>query len=164
MTIIKKAHDQFYRQTRRDQVVLLAGTVCVCLYCIWLLWLSPITQSMAEEQGRTVALVGSLSRVESLVSSIEYRKQEKNTSNSNQASMAELVDRSLRRNHLTMQGFQPASNGEVRLRFEAANYAHLLQWLHELEAMHGISVSEFTVTAGIDTGLVMANVRLRKGG
>lgn len=163
MLIIKKTHDRFYRQTRREQIVLLAGAVCVSLYCIWLLWLSPIATSMAEEQGRTVALLGSLSRVESLVSSIERRKQEKNTHRLNQVSMAELIDRSLRRNHLTMQGFQPASNGEVRLRFEAANYASLLQWLHELEIMHGIDVSEFMVTGGGSAGLVMANVRLRKG-
>lgn len=155
--------DAFNRQSRREQVILLVGGFCVSLYALWFLLITPTQQAVVEERQRTAAVSQALSRVQALAVTVrQTEKQQKSSTQKSALSIADVVDRSLRANGLEMRGFQPGSEGEVRLRLDNVPYAQLIQWLYELETTHGVLVKELATSSSSAAGRVMVNVRLRK--
>lgn len=162
-SLVNQIVEYFYRQTRREQIILLVGGGCVLLYVIWFFLVMSLQGAVTEERARTQSVSKTLARVESLAVSVYHAEQVREKESQKPfTSIAELVDLSLRANGLTMRGFQPSSDGEVRLRLDNVPYASLIQWLYELEALHGVQVKELATSASNTAGLVMVNVRLRK--
>lgn len=161
--MLKQLSDGFYRQSRRDQWVLLLGGGCVLIYAIWFFLLEPLEEKTAVERTHTESVASALVRVQRLASRLYSAQElEQHAKQKPSISIAELVDRSLQANGLVMRGFQPSGRGEVKLRLDNVAYSGLIQWLHELEVAQGVQVKELAMSAGSEAGLVMVNVRLRK--
>ena len=58
----------------------------------------------------------------------------------------------------------PNSRGEIQVRFEAAEFDDLLQWLYEMESVEGLLVREASITQTGSSGRVNATVRLAQAG
>ena len=155
--------EAFYRQSRREQLIILAGGACLLLYAVWFLFAAPLRGAVVAERAKTAAVSQSLARVQTLAATIENAKNQQGNERQPKVSLAELVDRSLRAHGLVMQGFQPSGDNQVRLRLDNASYASVVRWLHELETVQGVQVQELATSASQSPGLVMVNVRLRKG-
>ncbi len=122
----------------------------------------PVQDMRQSQLDRTKGLAVTLAQVESMAGTLLAEAKQAPTRSSGGGSIAELVDRTLQSHGLRMAGFQPGSNGEVRLRLDNVTYSGLSRWLYELEFTHFVQVRELSVTASATEGLIMVNVRLRK--
>ena len=151
----------FYRFNRREQIILLCGAMAVTLYILWQLVIAPIQQMTQTQIERNKNLAVTVAQVQTLASTLLTSDGPKKTSVSG-GSIAELVDRTLGAHGLRMSGFNPGSNGEVRLRLDNVSFTGLSKWLHELESKHAVQVRELSVNTSSTPGLIAVNVRLRK--
>jgi general secretion pathway protein M len=148
------------RYNRREQVLILGGGILVIVYILWLAVLNPIQKKRNQLAAANISATQSLGRVEIMAAQIQQAQtQGANTSGEN---INGLIDSSLRNNGLTMSGFQPGANGEVRVRLDKAAYEPLIQWLYDMEFKNNVSILELSVAATNDVGLVTVNVRLKK--
>ena len=151
----------FYRFNRREQIILLWGALAVTLYILWQLVISPIQHMTQTQIERNKNLAVTVAQVQTLAATLLTSDSPRKTRASG-GSIAELVDRTLGAHALRMSGFNPGSNGEVRLRLENVSFSGLSQWLHELEFKHAVQVRELSVNTTSTPGLIAVNVRLRK--
>jgi general secretion pathway protein M len=150
----------FYRLPRRDQLALLLATLALLLYGIWIALILPLRGHQLQQQQRAETAAISLQRVQAMAGDIA-RLQRSDAPQANAASnLPQLVDRSLRENQLSMAGFQPGREGDVRLRLESADFEHLLQWLYDIEYVHHIKVGELSITPMRQPGQVSVQVQL----
>ncbi|TQV82507.1 type II secretion system protein M [Exilibacterium tricleocarpae] len=156
------AKEWFLQRDRREQLILAIGAVCLLIFLLWSVVLQPL-QKAREEQARTnVIAAEKLARVQELAAELQQRSRTAAVPRS-RGSIADLVDQTLRKHGLQMQGFQPSSSGEVKLRLDGAPFNNFMHWIHELESQHSVQVRELSVVTGNVAGEVVANVRLFKG-
>ena len=151
----------FYRFNRREQIILLWGALAVTLYILLQLVVLPIQQMTQMQIERNKNLALTVAQVQTLAATLLTSDTPKNATN-NGGSIAELVDRTLGAHGLRMSGFNPGSNGEVRLRLDNVSFSGLSRWLHELEFKHAVQVRELSMNLTSTPGLITVNVRLRK--
>ncbi len=148
------------KYNRREQMMLLACALAVAVYLLWLVVLTPIQNKRDQLLAANTASTQALGKVQIMAAQIQQMRSQGNTASS--ANISGVIDSSLRANGLSMSGFNPGSNGEVRVRLERAPYDALMQWLYEMEFKQGISVSELSIAATNDVGQVTVNLRLQK--
>lgn len=148
------------KYNRREQMMLLACALAVSVYLLWLIVLGPIQNKRDQLLVANTASTQALGRVQIMAAQIQQMRDQGTTASS--ANISGAIDSSLRANGLSMSGFQPGANGEVRVRLERASYESLMQWLYEMEFKQGISVSDLSVAATNDVGQVTVNLRLQK--
>ncbi|WP_238582371.1 type II secretion system protein GspM [Cellvibrio sp. OA-2007] len=148
------------KYNRREQMLILGCSVAVALYLLWLVVLTPIQKKRDQLLAANIASTQTLGRVQIAAAQIQQaRNAGASVSNEN---ISGLIDNSLRANGLSMSGFQPGANGEVRVRLDRAGYGPLMQWLYEIEFKQGIRVSDLSIAATNDPGQVTVNLRLQK--
>lgn len=148
------------KYNRREQMLILGCSVAVALYLLWLVVLTPIQKKRDQLLAANIASTQTLGRVQIAAAQIQQaRNAGASVSNEN---ISGLIDNSLRANGLSMSGFQPGANGEVRVRLDRAGYAPLMQWLYAIEFKQGIRVSDLSIASTNDPGQVMVNLRLQK--
>lgn len=150
---------RFFRLPRRDQIALLFAVLALLMYGIWFGLLLPLQNWNEQQRQRTAATAQNLLQVQTLASDIQ-RLQKSGAVSSTAVNLSELVDRTLRENALSMSGFQPGRDGNVRLRLQSARFEALLQWLYELETRHQVRVGELSITPTQNAGLVTAQIQL----
>ncbi|MEX1031859.1 MAG: type II secretion system protein GspM [Cellvibrionaceae bacterium] len=154
----------FYQQTRRDQIAIVIGGFCLGVYLLWLLALRPLSNAAESSATRYQSTAASLARVKTMAATLQYRQA--NATNRPQAqsvSIAGLVDRSTNAIGLRATSMDPSSDGQTAaVRFDSAELANILQWLHELETTHQVQIEYLSLNAANQPGQVMATVRLRK--
>lgn len=148
------------KYNRREQMMLLACALAVTAYLLWLVVLAPIQNKRDQLLVANTASTQALGRVQIMAAQIQQMRSQGNTANA--GNISGVIDSSLRANGLSMSGFQPGANGEVRVRLERAPYEALMQWLYEMEFKQGISVSDLSIAATNDIGQVTVNLRLQK--
>ncbi|AQT61547.1 type II secretion system protein GspM [Cellvibrio sp. PSBB023] len=148
------------KYNRREQMMLLACALAVSVYLLWLVVLGPIQSKRDQLLAANTASTQALGRVQIMAAQIQQMRDQGTTASS--ANISGAIDSSLRANGLSMSGFQPGANGEVRVRLERASYESLMQWLYEMEFKQGISVSDLSITATNDVGQVTVTLRLQK--
>ena len=158
--------DVFYRQSRRDQWLLLLCGGFVLVSLIYLFVLAPFQEQLRQASGQTQLLHNSLKQVQRLSSELKQLKQLKRqptaTTKAPVINLAELVDRSLRSHGLAMGGFQPGEEGHAQLRLDNVAYSNLLRWLYDLEVRHQLVIKELSLVKTSTAGVVSANIRLHK--
>jgi general secretion pathway protein M len=145
----------------REQMILLAGGVCVGLYLLYLLLWNPIVSKRDDLIVQNQAVAQSLASVRGLAA--EYKALKKSGAAGKSpvgSNLSRIVDSSVARNQLKMNRFQPSSSGDVQVRFENAVFNNIVGWLYELETEYAIEVKELSVTPGAAAGLVNVSVRL----
>lgn len=154
----------FYQQTRRDQIAIAICGVFLAVYVIWLLALKPLANAADNAANRQQATAASLARVKVLAANLQqHQNNAAEQPRRQQVSIANLVDRSTSNIGLRATSMDPSSDGEsAAVRFDDADLARVLQWLHELESDHQVQVEYLSLIAANQPGQVMATVRLSK--
>lgn len=150
------------RLSRRDQGALLAGGVALLAYLIWFGLVQPVRDYSQRQASATQGAAETLVRVQSLAAEISRLEAAGEKPSATAGNLPALVDRTLRRNQLTMAGFQPGKRGDVRLRLEGAAFDDLLQWLYAMEFEHQVRVAELSILPAREVGRVSAQVMLRE--
>jgi len=57
---------------------------------------------------------------------------------------------------------QPAGENSIRVRFEAAPFDQLVQWLGALQLQHGVRIDSASFDGGVQPGLVTASLVLER--
>lgn len=148
------------KYNRREQIMLLACALAVAIYLLWLVVLSPIQSKRDQLLAANTASTQALGRVQIMAAQIQQLRSQ--GASAGDVNISGVIDSSLRANGLSMSGFQPGANGEVRVRLERAAYPALMQWLYEMEFKQGITVSDLSIAATNDVGQVTVNLRLQK--
>lgn len=149
-----------YRLPRRDQIALLLLLISILVYFLWIGVVATLQRQSEQQQQRTMASEQALVRVQGMVSEIGELEAQGVPERGVTSNLPQLVDRSLRENQLSMSGFQPGRDGDVRLRLESANFEQLMQWLYELEFRHGVKVGELSLLPTRQAGHVSVQVQL----
>lgn len=142
----------------REQVVLGAVGGAFVLFLLFLLVFAPLIDWHAKEKKNLVREQELLVDVKRLVAQIKAKG--KDNQSQGQQSLSVLIDNSLRENQLVMRGFQPGANRDARLRLDNAAYPALMQWLHDLEYRHKLSILDLSLTPARAPGHLMVNVRV----
>lgn len=158
---MRQIFDYLSRYNRREQTILLLGTLAVVLYLLWKVVLVPI-QNWHDRQVRANESVSeTLVRVEVLSAQLERARTRESDDRSGGGNLSALVDSSLRANQLNMSGFQPGTGGQVRVRLDEVPYDRFMQWMHDLEYQHGVAVVDFSMAGTSEAGRVTVNIRLQ---
>lgn len=155
----------FYQQTRRDQIAIAICGFFLAVYLLWLLALNPLASAAESATNRQEATSASLARVKSLAAALQHSQETAaSRPREQQVSIANLVDRSTRSIGLRAASMDPSADGQsASVRFDNANLAGMLQWLHELESNYQVQVEYLSLIAANEPGQVTATVRLSKG-
>lgn len=147
---------------RREQTMLLVGSIALVLYLVWMLVLNPLANQRDKLIATNNATEQSLGRVQLLAQQIKNLAQQNTQISTSGGDLSGVVNNSLQANGLAMSGLQPGAGGEVRIRIDKASSESVMQWLYDLENKHHIVIKELSMTAGNDAGHVAVNVRLFK--
>lgn len=155
--------EMFSKYNRREQTILLAGGVVVLLYILWVAVLAPLQKSEVQQIKSNSAISASLGRVKILAAKVKLsRETEKQSAGRSAGNISQIIDTSLQARGLSMSGFQPGTQGEVRVRLDSVNYSSFMQWLHDVEYKHKMIVRDLSIAASSNSGQVTVNIRLRK--
>ncbi|MGD8175128.1 type II secretion system protein GspM [Marinimicrobium sp. ARAG 43.8] len=159
---MKAFFDWLDRYNRREQTILLIGGVAVVLYILWKALLVPLADWRDSQARTNVSTSQSLGRVELLAAQLEQARRQAQQGGNGGSNLSALVDSSLRANNLSMSGFQPGTGGQVRVRLDEVPYDRFMQWLHDMEYQHGVSVVDFSMAGTSEQGRVTVNIRLQQ--
>ena len=148
---------------RREQGLLLLIAVVVALLLLWLVILQPLHSMVSEQQTDNGVLSTQLQEARTMVVELKQLNN-KGSRASGVANLQKLVGQTLRSYGLGMSSFTPNSDNTVSLRFEQTPFNVLMQWLHQMEASHNVSVDNLSINPTGDSGLVKVSVRLRSNG
>ena len=151
------------RFSRSEQTILVAGSLVIFLYLLWMVILAPLQHKRDHLLEVNAATEQSLGRVQLLARQVQNLSQQSNQSAAGGSdNISGLIDASLHDNGLSMTNFTPGTNGEVRISIAKAGSEPLMQWLYELETKHHLAIRELSITASNDPGQVAVNIRLLK--
>ncbi|MGQ9426935.1 type II secretion system protein GspM [Gilvimarinus sp. F26214L] len=155
----------FYQQTRRDQIAIAICAVVLAIYVLWMFALRPLSRAAENAETRHEATAASLARVKTLAATLQHHQRTASEQpRQQQVSMANLVDRSTSSIGLRATSMDPSADGQsAAVRFDDADLAKVLQWLHDLETNQQVQVEYLSLIAANQPGQVMATVRLNKG-
>lgn len=154
----------FQEQTRRDQIALLIAGFLLATYLLWFLALKPLDSAAKTAANRQEATAAALARVKSLAATLQhYQATVDERPREQMVSIASLVDRSTNSIGLRANSMDPSADGETAsVRFDNADLAKVLQWLHDVENKYQVQVEYLSLIAANEPGQVMATVRLSK--
>lgn len=163
MNIMQQVTAAMYARPLREQMLLAAGSVAIVVMLIWLALVKPINgwrDSAVQTLTRTQEVYA---EVNVMAAQLEAARASGNANNSSQqVSMTELIDSSLRKYRLAIRGIQPGQQGEMFVRLEAAPTQSLWQWLYEMEAVQSVKINELTITPTEKEGWVLLTTRLEQ--
>lgn len=144
----------------REQGAVLLCAACMLLWLLWMWVVSPL-QGAIEAREQTVVNTGhTLLRVQALAKDLQALRAQSGDKPLEAASLAQVVDQSVRRSRLQMAGFQPGRNNDATVRFERVAFSNLLDWMATIESSGHVRVSEMSVQSSGDAGMVSATVKL----
>jgi len=156
---VDRIKDDWQERPESERRVLTIVGVLMLICVVYFLIVDPIA-AYQEKQKRLMTTESNVySRVVPLVERI---KSLSSTSGQVQEGFASLIDSSLQKNGLTMRGFQPGKNNDVRLRLNDVPYESLVQWLYDLEYKHNVVIEEMSVSPSKETNLLLVSIRIKK--
>jgi general secretion pathway protein M len=144
-------------EAERRVLAMVGALMLIC--AIYFLIVDPVHIYKEKQQRLMTAETNVYSRVVPLVDRI---KSISSVSGQVQEGFATLIDNSLQENGLTMRGFQPGKNNDVRLRLNDVPYESLVQWLYDLEYKHNVVIEEMSVSPSKETNLLLVSIRIKK--
>lgn len=145
----------------RDQLALVFGGGFLVLYVLYMGVLKPVQNMRIKEETKNNALRNSLENVRSLAAQVVAQKQTSGES-SRRGSIENIVQQTVSAKGLQVASMSASGKDGVRMRFDEANFAKVLQWLYEMEVTHSYRIKDLSVAAGANQGMVSVNLRLHK--
>lgn len=152
----------FAQFNQREQTLLLSGAACVVLYLLYVLVWSPVTGMRADMAQRNLVTLEALGRVQTMAAELK-QLQGGGSATAQKRNLNQLINNSTAEYKLRPSRIQPNSRGEMQVRFEDAQLADLLRWIHQLELGEGLVIVDASIVQGERGGLVNANIRLGQG-
>lgn len=150
--------------TRKEQLLLLIGSVVVAIYIVFFVVLRPMYRSASAYEVQNRVAVESLRNVKDLA--LEYKLLAvtggKEAANPKQ-NLTLIIDKLVKENELQMKRFQPSSSGDVQLRFENSSFGKILALLNQLESEYSVTIKDLSVSQGSIEGSVDVSIRLSGG-
>ncbi len=155
----------FSQFNQREQLSLLVLAIALGFYLLYMLVWSPLASQRDQLEVQNRGVAASLQRVDAMVSEVmQLRAGEGSSKGGARRNLTSLINQSTARMDLAVTRLQPNSRGEIQVRFEAAVFDDLLNWLHEMESGEGLLVRELSITQTGSPGRVNATVRLAQAG
>lgn len=152
----------FLDQSPRDQMMLSIAGVAVLIYILIFMVLFPLQNDLERTEKRNLAALQEQQEVRQLAGQVLARQQSGQTGGGTQ-NLTSLLNDSTREFGLTMENVQPSGNS-ARVRLGASDFNKVLSWLHEMEIKRGLQISDLTITADRNPGVVQVNLQLTQGG
>lgn len=153
----------FLDQNPRDQMMLSLGGVAVLIYVLIFLVLFPLQNDLERKEKRNLASLQEQQEVRQLAGQMLARQQSGQNGNSSNQNLTSLLNETTRNHGLTMENIQPSGNS-ARVRLGASDFNRVLAWLHDMEIKHGLQITDLTITADRNPGVVQVNIQLTQGG
>jgi general secretion pathway protein M len=148
----------------REQLMMVMGGAAVIVYLGYVLLWNPLAISQKNLKIQNQQATETLQKVEALAAQYKKLKQSGLSSKKGSGqSLSQIIDTSVARNQLKMKRFQPSSSGDAQVRFENAEFNHIIAWLYDLENGYGLIVKDLSVTPSNISGYVDVSVRLSQG-
>ena len=141
----------FLQKSPREQLLLAVGAIALLVTLLYVGLLLPLIESRDKQLVNNRALMAQQIEVRSLAATVLGQQQSGST---NQRSLAQITNTSLRNNDLKMEDFQPTGNDNVRVRLANVEFNKVMSWLNDLENKEGVQVKEVSVTASDIQGLL----------
>jgi general secretion pathway protein M len=151
----------FQKYTQREQIYLLAVAVAVTLYLLLVIIWQPVAGMRNEMATRNIQVAEQLALVKSMAGELQALKSR--GSGQRSLNINQLINSSTNQLGIRPSRIQPNSRGETQLRFEAVEFARLLQWLDGIDSTEGVVIRDVAITQGDMGGIVKATIRLGPG-
>lgn len=157
--------DWFRNLERREQWVVVGGGLVLAAVLFLLLVVRPLyagTARMAqrvEDKQELVVWMRSVAPELSAAGPI-VRGEGSSSGDSLVLVVADTAAASDLRQYLKQN--QPAGDNSIRVRFEAAPFDQLVQWLGALQLQHGVRIDSASFDGGVQPGLVTASLVLER--
>ena len=151
----------FLDQSPRDQMMVSVGGIAVVIYILVFLVLFPLQNNLEKTEKRNLASLQAQQTVRELAGQVLARQQAGQQEGGAQ-NLTSLLNNSTREFGLTMENVQPTGNS-ARVRLSASEFNKVLAWLHEMEIKQGLQVTDLTIAADKNPGVVQVNLQLTQG-
>lgn len=147
----------------RERVILIVGMLVLTLLLIWLAIIEPLANRRASLHTEVAMLSAEHDWMQQVATEVRRRGAAQSGSGggvpAGNGSVLTLVEVSANAAGIrdAMQRIQPEGQG-ARLWFDSVAFDALMRWLAELEQRQGLQISQLSVDAGAEPGLVSARV------
>lgn len=141
----------FLQNSPREQLLLGVGGVVLLLTLLYAGVLMPLSKDRNKQLINNQSLLAQQQHVRELAAEVMAQEQ---GGGAQHASLAQVINTSLRNHSLRMEDFQPTGEQNVRVRLAKAEFNLVMAWLDELENKEGVQIKEVSVTADDVKGLL----------
>lgn len=154
----------FNQQSRRDQIVLVIGSVVLGAYILWSAVVSPLQSRAAQLQASNQEALSQLSWMLESAAEAKARMAAGGSAGASQAvgNLTQLIDSTARAAGLTMKRFQPNGDDQAQVWMDGMPFAAVSNWLYELEVTRGLELGSVSISNASTPGTVNLRVRIKK--
>ncbi|MBT8135462.1 MAG: type II secretion system protein M [Gammaproteobacteria bacterium] len=150
---------------QREQITLLAGAVVLVLALLWVLLINPLYISAGARVGQIESLRADVIRARQLSAEIaSLRKTGASPLPDANQSLMLILERTARDSGLQVNQSRPLDESTVRVRFEAAPFEALVNWMGLLAQRYSIQIDIASLNKLDSPGLVDAQLTLKRPG
>jgi len=150
----------WHARSRREQILLLALTVCVAMVAAWYGVASPLRRAAGSAEAHHARAAQAATDVEAAVAEIAGSK---GLATLPADGFEEAVLASAAASGLTLDRNRMENAREITIWANAAEPAALFNWIETLQQAHGVVVTNLTATRNED-GALQVEARLARGG
>jgi general secretion pathway protein M len=143
----------------REQIILAGSGIALTFFLVYFFTIEPVMAWHLSEKNQLARAQAESTEVMQLVARIKAEKKSGKVLEE-KSNLSVLINTSLNQNDLVMQGFQPGSKNDARLRLENTSYSSLMQWLYDLEYRHDINIEDLSLTPSSLPGHLMVSIRV----
>lgn len=149
---------------KREQYMLMAGTVVVVLYLVFIVFYQNIVSERDAYLQRTESARQDLVWMRETVATIESLRGSGRTAGQQHAgrSLALLSEQAASEAGIRINRFAPVGDNDAQVWFERVEFGRLLQCLATLELEYGIVVENIAVNSANAPGVVNARLRISR--
>ncbi len=155
--------DWFFALERREQWMLLLGSIALILYLFFVLLWRPLAADNTSLRERNAKATETLQWMHNSASFIKQQNSNNSSTSSSAKTISQLLNASVSSNGLRFSRFQPRGNDKAQVWFENVSFSQLFMWLSELQKQN-VMVSTVSVSSTSQDGLVSASLQLQKSG
>ncbi|CAN5157029.1 N/A [soil metagenome] len=151
---------------RREQLFVLTGAVVLGVALFLLLVVRPLYASNAQLAERVEEKENLLIWMRSVAPEIRSGRSAPTAGVSAGEPLVVIVANTAGSGELRqyLKQNQPAGQDSIRVRFEAAPFNQLVQWLGLLQSRYGVRINSASFDGGVQPGLVTASLVLERAG
>ncbi|MFN3579303.1 MAG: type II secretion system protein GspM [Pseudomonas sp.] len=147
---------------QRERIVLMVGSGLLGLIVVWLMVVEPVIERKASLRENVASLSADFNWMQQVSTEVRRRQSMQGSGQAGgvgAGSVLTLVEVSANASGIksAMERVQPEGQG-ARLWFDSVGFDPLVSWLAELEQRQGLKISQLSIDAGNEPGVVSARV------